>query len=207
MLKTSKILNKTRKINYKNLNNEELALLYQKNRDDAIISEIYYKNYPVLMLYYKKFGQLNREDKLSIILSCIYKTLNKYDCNRETKFITLLGLSVKNDMNMEIRAINSKKRFCDKNAIGLNEKVHDRVGKSQEIGDSIEDRSQNMDDVLLKVCLRKTQLLTSRQKKICNILIKDGYRTNRELREMLHLTKAEVRYDVDKIRSVVKNIF
>lgn len=206
MLKANKILNKTRKQIYKNLSNEQLALLYQKESDDAIISEIYYKNFPVLMLYYRKYQQLNKDDKTSIILFGIYKTLNAYDNSKNIKFITLLTHLIKTDMNMEVRAINSKKRLANKNSISLNKKI-EMDGKLQEIGDFIEDRTQNMDDVLLKVFLRKTPLLTPRQKEICNILIKDGYRTNREIREILNLTKSEVRYDTDKIKSVIKSIF
>lgn len=96
----------------RNLTNEELVKEYKKEQNDEILAIFYTKNYKLLCQHTKIYYTISTEDKASIVLQTISKTMLSYNLTLSkytTYFVNILHNELRTYITYQLR---------DKRAVG-----------------------------------------------------------------------------------------
>ena len=200
MYNTLNYLKSFRKENLKDFSNASLAFKYQEKKDDAIIAEIFIKNFGFLLKFSRQVN-IENEDKASIILNSIYKALDNYDGSHS--FLTFLGVIIRNEFGRYKILSKFKNRMTI--IVSVNEKNKD----NNEYINSIEDieYKQDIEYRLLTEDLLNIKELTSNQKQILKIIIKDPEISSLEIAKKLGVCGVYIGKEIKKIKIKLKGYF
>lgn len=200
MYNTLNYLKSFRKENLKDFSNASLAFKYQEKKDDAIIAEIFIKNFGFLLKFSRQVN-IENEDKASIILNSIYKALDNYDGSHS--FLTFLGVIIRNEFGRYKILSKFKNRMTI--IVSVNEKDKD----NNEYINSIEDieYTQDIEYRLLAEDLLNIKELTPNQKQILKIIIKDPEIGSLEIAKKLGVCGVYIGKEIKKIKIKLEGYF
>lgn len=169
MVETYKQLKKFITKDFKGYSNEDLAELYKNTNDEQIIAELYCRN----MNYWYRLGQkisiISGEEKASIILEKLYACLLDYDKNKNTSFLAYVYVAVNNAFG-GIKIKNKfKHRYKESGMLDLDSEIEGTNGLR--LIDMVEDKSDEMAAITLKLAINNDNSLTKYEKRFCQIVI------------------------------------
>ena len=184
MLKTYKLLKNQRIGAYASFTNEQLAKIYQANQDNAIIAEIYCRNFGSFYRLAHKINFIDNSAKASIILEKIGKCLFNYSDNYSATLLT----HIYNNVNNEFGGLKTKRKYKDRDKQDqlLNLDTPDENGLC--LYEVIPDDGEELDSFILKLTIDTDTSLSNKEKTLCKLIIDNpGIEVN-EIGAAMHIT-------------------
>lgn len=202
MVETYKQLKKFITKDFKGYSNEDLAELYKKTNDEQIIAELYCRN----MNYWYRLGQkisiISGEEKASIILEKLYACLLDYDKNKNTSFLAYVYVAVNNAFG-GIKIKNKfKHRYKALSTLDLDSEVEGTNGLR--LIDMIEDKSDDMAAITLKIAINNDKSLTKYEKRFCQIVIDNPGIELREIGSVMKVSYQRIWWIQKSLKEKIK---
>lgn len=184
MFKTYKLLKEQKNKKFENYSNEELALIYQASENQAIIAQIFCKNFNYLLNYAKSVLIINDEDKASIILESIQKAIKTFNPTRRVKLLTYIRKYVYNAFGAYKIKSKYKNRDLENTILSLDDRNDDNLILS----DIIANNSEDLDRAILKLTIDTDKSLSLIEKSLCNLLIDNPNIQINEISKEMNIT-------------------
>lgn len=185
MVKTYKQLKQFITKDFKKYSNEDLAELYKKTNDEQIIAELYCRNMNYWYRLSKKIFTISEEEKASIILEKLYSCLLDFNKEKNTSFLAYVYVAVNNAFG-GIKIKNKfKDRYKELNMFSLNYEQEGTDGLK--FIDMIEDKSDDIQTITLKIAINNDNSLTKYEKRFCEIVIDNPGISLMEIGEIMHV--------------------
>lgn len=190
--------------------NEELAIIYQENRNPSILAEIFCRNFSQWLFITNKrsFYRMDNEDKVSIVLDKLDKALTSFDITKGYKFTTYANRLIILELTNKKNYFNHYRRN-DVLVSSLYENSGDDENycKIENEASIITDfvNQNEIDMINLKQSIQESNL-SEKEKLICDIILDNPGITDLEISDMMKVHRHTVRNLKLGLKSKIKNI-
>ena len=202
MVKTYKQLKHLITKDFKRYSNEDLAELYKKTNDEQIIAELYCRNMNYWYRLGKKIFTISEEEKASIILEKLYSCLLDFDKEKNSSFLAYVYVAINNAFGGIKTKNKFKHRYKELDMLNLENKVAGT--DSLRLIDMIENNSDDLQTITLKIAIDNDKSLTVYEKKFCQIVIDNPGITLVEIGEIMHVCSQRVWWIRKSLKEKIK---
>lgn len=186
MIKTYNLFKTKLDEDYSNFTNEQLAKIYQKNRDQLIVAEIFCRNFSYWNKLANTISFISNEDKVSIILEKIDSCLKNYTATNNASLMTYAYASIYNAFG----ELKIKRKYKDREQDSMLRSFDSPVNSDDSLllRDFIEDDATELNTRILKLTINTDSSLTPKEKLLCNLIIDNPVIHMNEISEEMKVT-------------------
>lgn len=171
MIKTYNLLKKSISNNFISVNgnksNDELAVIYQKTKDEQIPAYIYCRNFNYWVKVSKMINFIEYDDIASIILEKIVLGLKTFNPDFHASLLTYIYVNIYNEFGRLKTNRKYKGRIIDSSLLNLDMELCDEGT----LADVLPADDTDLQTTMLKITIDTDRMLTPKEKQLCHLII------------------------------------
>jgi DNA-directed RNA polymerase specialized sigma subunit len=192
MVGTFRLMSQIRQQKFMGQSNEKLVEEFKKTNNQSILAELFCRNFTLIskVFYEPVYSYIDKDDKISSVLSCIYNSATNFDINKGYAFNTFMIKCIRSGFNLHIQHLSYRNRNAN-NLYSLERMCEDFENQNIETN-FIKPYDESYDKIELISNIDRSNLSES-EKIMCKAIIEDSSITNNELAELLECHRHTVR--------------